>query len=334
MISALALSCLYATPIIIAAIGGLFCERSGVTNIALEGIMLVGAFVAAVVTYYLGVDANLNSVYGKMIPFIACIVAGVAGIIFSIVHAIASIRYKADQIISGTAVNMLAAGFTVFMSKVLFDQQRTPNYEVGFSKLDFGFLNNIPLLNKLDDIPVLGNIINGIGEFCESLYPPFIFTIILVVVTAFVVKKTRFGLRLRACGEYPQAAASMGINVYKTRYIAVLLSGLFGGIAGATMVLTVDTQFSATVIHGFGFIAIATLIFGKWNAWGVLGAGLFFGLSNMFAINSTSFNFLKGIPTDFFYMIPYILTVIALVVTANKSSGPKAIGEIYDEGKR
>lgn len=317
MISAIALSCLYATPIIIAAIGGLFCERSGVTNVGLEGIMLVGAFVAAVITYYLGIDTDLNTVFGKMIPYIAFIVAGLVGTLFSIIHAVASIRFKADQIISGTALNMLATGLTVFMSKILFGQQRTPIYEQGFSKLDLDFLDGIPGLSIISE-----------------LYPPFIFTIVLVIVTAFIIKKTRFGLRLKACGEYPQAAASMGIHVYKIRYIGVLLSGLFGGLAGAAMVLTVDTQFSVTVIHGFGFIAIATLIFGKWNAWGVLGAGLFFGLSNMFAINSNSFELLKNVPTDFFYMIPYILTIIALVVTSGKSSGPKAVGEIYDEGKR
>lgn len=322
MLNAIALSCLYATPIIIAAIGGLFCERSGVTNVGLEGIMLVGAFIAAIVTYYLGIGTDLNTIFGKSIPFIAFIIAGIVGMLFSIIHAVASIKFKADQIISGTALNLLATGLTVFMSKVLFDgQQRTPNYEVGFSKLDFSFLDNIPVLNI-------------VGKLLSEIYPPFIFTIILVVATAFIIKKTRFGLRLRACGEYPQAAASMGINVYKTRYIGVILSGLLGGFAGAAMMLTVDTQFSATVIHGFGFIAIATLIFGKWNAWGVLGAGLFFGLSNMLAINANSFKFLAGFPNDFFYMIPYVLTVIALVVTAGKSSGPKAVGEIYDEGKR
>jgi len=148
------------------------------------------------------------------------------------------------------------------------------------------------------------------------------------------LKKTKFGLRLRACGEYPQAAASMGINVYKTRYIAVAISGLLAGLAGGIMTLTVDQNFSATVIHGFGFIALATLIFGKWNAWGVLLAGLFFGLSNVLAIASGSFPIFDGIPKEVFFMLPYVLTIVALVITSGKSSGPKAAGEIYDEGKR
>ncbi|MDL2212189.1 ABC transporter permease [Erysipelotrichaceae bacterium OttesenSCG-928-M19] len=319
IITIIASTFMYATPIIVAAIGGLFSERSGVTNIALEGIMLIGAFVAAVLCYFLG-QMNINSAFfnDSMIPWISALAGGIAGLIFSILHAIASIKYKADQIISGTALNMLALGLTVFVSQVMFQSQRTPAFNNGFKGINIGFLN---------DIPILGNLL-------IQTYSPFIFSLVLVVVTWFIVKKTRFGLRLRACGEYPQAAASMGINVYKTRYIAVIISGLLGGIAGGFMMLTVDQEFSASVIHGFGFIAIATLIFGKWNAWGVLFAGLFFGFSNVIATTSGSIAIFKDIPNDFFFMLPYILTILALVITSGKSSGPKAVGEIYDEEKR
>ncbi|MDF9867025.1 ABC-type uncharacterized transport system permease subunit [Bacilli bacterium PM5-3] len=319
IISNIALTFMYATPIIIAAIGGLFSERSGITNIALEGIMLVGAFVSASVCYYLGVNAGSTSFYAtSIVPWISVILGALVGMLFSTLLAVASIKYKADQVISGTALNMLATGLTVFLTQVLFLQQRTPIFNQGFKKMNLGIINKIPI----------------IGDLLKDTYSPFILALIIVAITSFIVRKTKFGLRLRACGEYPQAAASMGINVYKTRYIGVIISGFLGGLAGGIMTLTVDQQFSASVIHGFGFIAIATLIFGKWNAWGVLLAGLFFGFSNVLAYSSDSFEIFKNVPKEIFFMLPYILTVLALVITSGKSSGPKAIGEIYDEGKR
>lgn len=315
----IALTFMYATPIIIAALGGLYSERSGVTNIALEGIMLVGAFVSASITYVIGANLEAPDFFMKnILPWIAVLAGALFGGLFSLIHAVASIKYKADQIISGTALNMLALGLTVFLSQVIFSQQRTPSFDYGFKKLQLGFINDIPI----------------IGDLLSRTYSPFIFALILVIITAFIMKRTRFGLRLKACGEFPQAAASMGINVYKTRYTAVIISGLLGGLAGGIMTLTTDTQFSASVIHGFGFIAIATLIFGKWNAWGVFFAGLFFGLSNVLALTSDNFEIFQNVPKDIFFMLPYVLTVIALIITSGKSSGPKAVGEIYDEQKR
>lgn len=334
MISMISLSFLYATPLIIAALGGLYCEKSGVTNIALEGIMLIGAFVAAVVTYQLGLHADLNSFFGRSIPYIAVVIAGIVGGIFSFIHAVASIRYRADQIISGTGLNMLATGLTVFLAQVIYHQQRTPNYQQGFTRISTHWLAEVPGLKQLGQLPVFKQIFGFIGDIFSQSYPPFILALVLVIVTALIIKKTRFGLRLKACGEYPQAAASMGVNVIKIRYLGVILSGVLGGIAGAAMILTVDTQFSFTVIHGFGFIAIATLIFGKWNAWGVLFSGIFFGVSTMLSISSKNFELLQNIPNEVFFMLPYVLTIIALVITSSKSAGPKAVGEIYDPGKR
>lgn len=315
----IALTFMYASPIIIAAIGGLYSERSGVTNVGLEGIMLVGAFVGATVCYFLGHGHPTGTFFAStVVPWISVIAAAIAGAAFSWLHAVASIKFKADQIISGTAINMLSTGITVFLAQVIFGQQRTNSFAQGFGTIMLGPVNSIPV----------------IGPILARTYQPFIITIVIVVVTAFIMKKTRFGLRLRACGEFPQAASSMGINVYKMRYIGVLLSGVLAGLGGGIMVLTVDTQFTAMSIHGIGFIALATLIFGKWNAWGVLGAGLFFGLSNVIAISSNLVPALSTIPSEIFYMVPYVFTIIALVVTSGKSGGPKAAGEIYDEGKR
>jgi simple sugar transport system permease protein len=296
---------------VIAALGGLYSERSGVVNIALEGIMMVGAFTAASVTVLLE-PSPMAAYYG--------ILAGsVAGAVFSLLHAFASVNLKADQVVSGTALNILAGGVTVYLCQIFFEQQRTNAFSTGLSKMS---------LPGLADVPVLGVIL------FKDVYPTSYAALLLVLFTWFLVYKTPFGLRLRACGEHPQAAASMGINVLGMRYVGVLLSGALAGLAGAAMVLTQDIQYTLGSVHGAGFIALACLIFGKWNPFGVLGAGLFFGFSQALSIYAGDIPFLQAVPLDFFYMLPYVLTVIALVVFSGKAVGPKAAGELYDAGKR
>ncbi len=248
------------------------------------------------------------------------ILAGVAaGVAFSVLHAFASVNLKADQVVSGTALIILAGGLTVYLCQIFFDQQRTTAFTTGLAKV------SVP---GLADLPILGVIL------FKDVYPTSYAAILFVLLTWFVVYKTPFGLRLRACGEHPQAAASMGIHVLGMRYAGVLLSGALAGFAGAAMVLTQDIQYTLGSIHGAGFIALACLIFGKWNPFGVLGAGLFFGFSQALSIYAGDIPFLKAVPLDFFYMLPYILTVIALIVFSGKSVGPKAAGELYDAGKR
>lgn len=302
-----------ATPIIICSLGGLFSERSGVVNIALEGIMLVGAFAGATVNVFL--QGNLGSVA----PWISIVIGGLVGLLFSLIHAFASIHLKADQTISGTALNMLSTGLTVYLCQIIFHAQRSPNFTASFSRI------NVPLLC---DIPVIGKL------FFTNVYPTFYLGLLLVVITWFIVFKTKFGLHLRSCGEYPQASASMGIHVLKMRYIGVLTSGFLGGLAGAIMVLSMEIQFTAFAIHGVGFIAMACLIFGKWKPFGCLGAGLFFGFSQVLSLFSSQIPIISGFPSELFYAIPYFLTIIALILFARKSVGPKASGEIYDSGKR
>jgi simple sugar transport system permease protein len=303
---------MFAAPIIIAALGGLFSERSGIVNIALEGIMMVGAFAGASVTVILEPVTPLA-------PWIGLLVGILAGMVFSLLHAFASVHLKADQVISGTALNILAGGLTVYLCQIIFNQQRTRAFSSGLRKM------TVPLLEK---IPIIGPML------FREIYPTFYVAMALVVLTWFVVFKTPFGLRLRACGEHPQAAASMGINVYLMRYLGVLLSGAFAGLAGATMVLTQDIQYTIMSVHGTGFIALASLIFGKWSPWGVLGAGLFFGFSQVLSFYAKDIPGLASLPLEAFYILPYILTIIALVVFAGKTVGPKAAGEIYDQGKR
>lgn len=303
---------MFGAPIVMAALGGLYSERSGVVNIALEGIMMVGAFAGASVTVVL-------EPLTPFAPWAGLLVGLAAGIVFSLIHAFTSVHLKADQIISGTAMNILAGGLTIYLCQILFHQQRTRAFSSGLRKL------TVPILEK---IPLIGPML-----FYE-MYPTFYIAVALVVVTWFVVFKTPFGLRLRSCGEHPQAAASMGIDVYAMRYAGVAISGALAGLAGATMVLTQDIQYTITSIHGTGFIALASLVFGKWNPWGVLGAGMFFGFSQTLSFYAKDIPLLASLPLEVFYILPYALTIVALVVFAGKTVGPRAAGEIYDQGKR
>lgn len=303
-----------AGPIIIAGLGGLFSERSGIVNIALEGIMTVGAFTTATVVVLL--EKSMGTFWSIIIGLLC---ACVAGLIFSILHAYASINLKADQTISGTALNLLANGLTVYLCQILFNQQRTAAFKKGIMKV------SVPILK---DIPVVGQLL------FRNVHPTFYLAVLLVFATYFIVFKTAFGLRLRSCGEFPQASASMGINVVRMRYFGVLASGLLAGLAGGVMVMTQDVQFTVASIHGYGFIAIAALIFGKWNPFGVLGAGFFFGFSQILTLYVKDIPFLAKLPGEFFSASPYILTIIALVIFSGRTVGPKAAGEIYDSGKR
>jgi general nucleoside transport system permease protein len=303
---------MFAAPLVMAALGGLFSERAGIVNIALEGIMMVGAFAGASVTVVLEPLTPLA-------PWIGLLTGVAAGMLFSLLHAFASINLRADQVISGTALNILAGGMTIYLCQIFFNQQRTRAFSSGLRKI------TVPLLEK---IPVIGRIL------FREIYPTFYIAMALVVLTWFVVFRTPFGLRLRSCGEHPQAAASMGINVYAIRYAGVVISGALAGLAGATMVLTQDIQYTVNSVHGAGFIALASLVFGKWNPWGVLGAGLFFGFAQILAYYAKDITFLAALPQEMFYLLPYVLTIVALVVFAGKTVGPKAAGEIYDQGKR
>ena len=315
LISMIPATFLVASPIIVAALGGMISERCGIVNIAIEGIMLFGAFAAATSCYFL----ETTQVFGPYAGWISLLIGLCAGLIFSLFLAVSTINFNADHTIAGTAINLLSVGISVYLCQIIFGQQRSMAFMSGISKM-----KSVPILS---DIPI-------IGDFLSSIYPTIIIALIFVFICYFTIFKTGFGLRLRSCGENPQAAASMGINVCKMRYFGVLISGALGGLAGAMMVLTNGVQFTATSIHGVGFIAIAAVIFGKWNPFGILGAGLFFGLSSAIGIYAGNIPLLKLLPSEFFACIPYVLTIVALVVFSNKTVGPKAAGQIYDVGKR
>lgn len=300
-------------PLIFTALGGVFSERAGVVNIALEGLMVFGAFIGIVTTLLMG------DTWGTMTPWIAILIAGICSAIFALLHAVATITFRADQVVSGVAINFLALGLTVFAIKKIFGKGQTDFIEYRIEKID------IP---GLSDIPVIGDI------FFSNVPLTSYIAIILAFVVYYIIYKTPFGLRLRAVGEHPMAADTMGINVYKMRYIAVCLSGLFAGIGGAVFATSISNNFSATTITGQGFLALAAMIFGKWNPLGALGAALFFGFAQSLSITGGTIPGLDQIPSVFLTILPYVLTILALVGFVGKSEAPKALGIPYEKGKR
>lgn len=283
-------------PILITAIGGMICERSGVVNIALEGLMSIGACTAASVHYLM--EAAGCGRYSLAVALIAGMV--VSGL-FSLVHGFAAIDLKAEQTISGTGINLLADGITVFACQILFSADRSKEFRVGMLTDRLGF------------------------------YPTFYIAIAVVAFSWFMLYKTPFGMHLRACGEHPAAADSAGINVRKIRYTGVLISGLLGGLAGGCVVLTQTIQFTSNLINGRGFIALAAVAFGRWTPWGVTGAALLFGGAQALAVLSTNFSALKALPSEVFNILPYLVTLLALVIFSGRDYAPQSCGKPYNK---
>ena len=301
-------------PLLIVALGGMFSERSGVINIALEGIMTMGAF-----TSILFINLTQDHLSGQLLLILAILVAGITGGLFGLLHAYASINMKADQVISGTALNLFAPAFAIFAARQVQEVQQ----------ISFDNTFRIAAVPGLSKIPVIGDL------FFKNTYITTYLGFVILVLSAIIIYKTKFGLRLRACGEHPQAADSVGINVYKMRYAGVIISGALGGIGGLVFVVPTSTNFNATVA-GYGFLALAVLIFGQWKPVRILYAALFFGLMKTIAASYSGIPFLRdiGISNYIYKMIPYIATLIVLTFTSKKSQAPRAEGIPYDKGAR
>ncbi|WP_066901510.1 ABC transporter permease [Streptobacillus notomytis] len=272
-----------APPVLITAVGACLSELSGVTNIGLEGMMLTGAFTAAVVNYFTG-----N-------PYLGIICGMTVGALMSLIHAVISIHLKGEQIISGVAINLFAVAVTSYLVKVIFKASGST--------------------------PAASTHPNNFLVIC-LIY-------ILAISSYFLVYKTIFGLRLRAVGEHPLAADTVGINVYKYRYIGVLLSGVYAGLGGAYMTTVILSNFTNNMSAGRGFMALAAMIFGRWNPLGAILASI------LFAFGQAVSDFTKAsggsVPQEFLAMIPYLLTLIALVMFGRKSRAPKASGKPYEK---
>lgn len=305
---------LFSIPLLVVALGGMFSERSGIVNIALDGIMIFGAFCSVM---FLNVMQDYMS--GQPLLILAIFVAGISGILISLLHAYASVNLNADQVISGTAINLLAPAIAIYVARMV----------QGVQQITFDNTFRIREVPILSDIPIIGPM------FFKQAYITTYIGFAILIVSAIVLYRTRFGLRLRACGEHPQAADSVGINVYKMRYAGVMISGFLGGLGGLIFVVPTSTEFNSTV-SGYGFLALAVMIFGNWKPLPILGAALFFGAMKTIAAAYSGIPWLLALDIDsaFFKMTPYVATLIVLAFTSKKSQAPRAEGIPYDKGQR
>lgn len=291
------------TPLIFAALGGMFSERSGVVNIALDGIMIFGAFGGAVIAYE---TAN---------PWLGMLAAMMIGGLIAHIHGIASIRYQADQVVSGTAINLLAIGAPAVLSNALYGSTSvTPNIPLMLPVLYIPIISDIPYVSTL------------LGEYSVLVF----FAFAMVPVSWFILYKTSFGLRLRAVGENPEAAATAGVNVYQMRYYAVWISGIMAGLGGAFLSIAHGSSYVRNISAGRGFIALAALIFGRYNPKLTLIGCLMFGIADAFQIQIQG---VIPIPIQFIQMFPYLLTMIVLAGLIGKAHVPAADGIPYEQSK-
>ena len=298
----------YSAPLIFTALGGTFSERAGVVNVGLEGTMIMGAFA--------GVVFNLTFAgqFGGLTPWLGLLAGAVIGLIFSLLHAVATVTLRADHIVSGTVMNLMAPALGVYLIKLMYGKGQT-----SMIAENFGYWN-VPVLSK---IPVIGTIF-----FTKTSSTAWV-AIIIAFVASWVLFKTRFGLRLRSVGENPQAADTLGLNVYALRYTGVLISGVLGGIGGALFAQSIAGNFSASTIVGQGFMSMAAMIFGRWNPVGAMAAALFFGFSQSMAIVGAQLPVLNQVPSVYLQVAPYVFTVLILVVFFAKSKAPAADGVNY-----
>lgn len=309
----------FALPLLIMAIGGIYSEKSGITNLALEGLQGFGAFGGAL---FAVMAVSFWGMEGKSLYYLSLLLAMVVGMIYSMLHALLCIKFKADQVISGVVINILALALTTFLTKQI--NKVVFNNPSDKFVLDVSDRITIPYLSQ---IPI-------IGGFFSKIYPFEIIIIVIAFIAWYILYKTKYGLHLRACGENPNSADAAGIDVAKTRFIAVMFSGALSGLAGISFAYSISTNFSSALFVGYGYLSIAALIFGNWTIIPTLGACLLFGFAK-----SAGFQFIQllKLPSSYSNLImvlPYLLTLLLLVFFSKSNRAPRALGEIYDKGKR
>jgi len=329
---------IYTIPLMIVALAGVFAERSGIINIALEGLMVIGAFIGVLfVRSIIQLDVPLS--FGQPLLILGMLISTIGGCLFALLLGFAAINLKADQTIGGSALNLLAPALVLFFI-LLLTSQNVLNIDSRYSSNDYFMLNqdDFGLGTRLENpLGVIGNIL-----FNKTYITTWI-CLALYIGLSIILYKTKLGLRLRSCGENPQASASVGINVYKMRYIGILISGGLGGLGGFVYSVTTVAASSNGDVAGFGFLALAVMIFGNWKPKNIAFAALLFGLLKCIAvgypyidINNDGIYFLNtlGISPHIYRILPYLITLVVLAFTSKKSRAPKAEGIPYDAGKR
>lgn len=297
-----------ATPLIFAALGGIFSEKSGVVNIALEGIMIAGAFFAVLGSYITG-----N-------PWLGVVFAILGGMAFAAIHGFLAIQLQAEQVVSGVGINVFAAAFASFLLYVFFGN---PSQSSTVTALPYNkeFFLNLPLLGDT----VIGRILADLNYFVWLAF-------IMVIISAFIINKTPLGLRIRAVGEHPRAADTLGVSVYRIRYFSVILSGALGGLGGAALSIGILSSFRENMVSGRGYIALAAVIFGNWKPRNAMIASLLFGFAEALQLTAQGFPF--SLPQELYSAFPYIITMLVLVGIVGKTQSPAADGIPYKKGER
>lgn len=335
---------LYSIPLMIVALAGVFSERSGIINLALEGIMIMGAFIGVMsvrvlqgTEFFATAFANNDFAKLQLMEFLVMLISAAGGAIFSLLLSYASINLRADQTIGGTALNMLAPAIVLFLIRIIVNQN-TLNMADGASGASWFLLKKSMFGFSAD-----GESNFFVDLFLNKTYLATYLVIIIFIIMSVILYKTKFGLRLRSCGENPQAADSLGINVTKMRYSGVTIGGALAGMGGFVYALTTQGCTCNGDVAGFGFLALAVMIFGNWKPLNIAGASLLFGL---FKCISASYSTLDingdgvfmldkiGISSYVYRLLPYVITLIVLALTSKSSRAPKAEGIPYDKGQR
>lgn len=308
---------IYAIPLLIVALAGMFAERSGVINLALEGEMIFGSFMGAIAVYGFQMSGAFEN-SPQLMFIVAMIIAAVSGAVFSLLLSFSAINLKADQTIGGTALNMLAPAIVCTMGLAFFNQE----------KLVMLKSTNYVIIN--DNISEFGKI------FADKMYISTYIVIAVFVLLSIWVYKSKTGTRMRACGEHPQAAASVGVNVYAMRYLGTTISGALAGLGGYVYIATTAGGTADSSVAGMGFLALAIMIFGNWKPLGIALGAIMFGFLKCLSVMSSQIEFLNNLnlPMYFYNIIPYFMVLVVLALTAKKSGCPKAEGIPYDKGMR
>lgn len=309
----------FSLPLFIMAIGGIYSEKSGVTNLALEGLQGVGAFTGALAAVLIAGNFSSDS----QVPYyMAMLFAVLGGVLYSLLHALLCIRFKANQVISGVVINILAMALTAFLTKYL----NRSVFGAASDKFVLGVSTKITVPG-LSQIPVLGAVF-------KDIYPFEIIIIVVAVVAWYVLYKTRYGMNLRACGDNPHAVDAAGVDVGRVRLIAVMVSGGLSGLAGISFAYSISANFSSSIYVGYGYLAIAALIFGNWTILPTLGSCLLFGFARSGGYYMVQKLQMPSSYSDLVMTLPYVVTLLLLIFFSKYNRAPRALGEIYDKGKR